>query len=699
MACVVARALVRSAVVLAGLWLVVPAERAEAQQAASLSCSASGECLCDSSYEDCRTPLLQLIRNEPPSGGIDVSIWFMSDARYSSEIIKRWQAGVPVRVIVDTEADADYAGNKAVRDALVAARIPIRNCTTSAGINHWKAMIFAGQRKVQFSAANYANGSLSPIVPYTEYVDEAIYFTDDDSIVQSFMKKFDDHWTDTVNFTNFANITTPLARNYPTYAIDPSLNFVPDQHFENRLVSEIAREGVQIDAVIFRILSAKVPDALIARHKAGVDVRLITEEEQYRNTSKFWHAYNVDRMYAEGIPIKVKNNVTEQDVHQKSIVLHTRSLATDRAPMVVFGSSNWTTSSSTGQREHNYFSRKPWMVNWFIDQFERKWTNTRVDGSPIGTQVFKAFTPLPPQTPVYASPVNDAVGQATTVTLKWEGGWWAHKYDIYVDTDGGFSAPPVIVDYMPSFSTSGVTSAKESFTVTGLLPGTTYYWKVVSKTMANVTKTGLTWRFTTAGTAATPPPTDSGTTAADVVLYPGDAVRVGNWKNVSDATGAAGRRLQNPDAAASKLTTALASPANYFEMKFNAEAGRPYRLWMRMKALNNSPYNDSVHVQFSNAVNGTGSPVFRIGTSGSTEINLEDCSGCGLRDWGWQDNGWGVGVMGPAIYFATSGPQTIRVQVREDGVGIDQVVLSPGTYLNRSPGALKSDTVILPRQP
>ena len=33
MACVVARALVRSAIVLAGLWVVMPAERVEAQQA------------------------------------------------------------------------------------------------------------------------------------------------------------------------------------------------------------------------------------------------------------------------------------------------------------------------------------------------------------------------------------------------------------------------------------------------------------------------------------------------------------------------------------------------------------------------------------------------------------------------------------------------------------------------------------------
>src|SRR5205085_3895571 len=81
----------------------------------------------------------------------------------------------------------------------------------------------------------------------------------------------------------------------------------------------------------------------------------------------------------------------------------------------------------------------------------------------------------------------------------------------------------------------------------------------------------------------------------------------------------------------------------------------------------------------------------------STEYNLEDCSGCGLSGWGWQDNGWGVGVMGPHLYFATSGTHTLRVQPREDGLSLDQIVLSPATYLSTSPGALKNDTTILPK--
>jgi hypothetical protein len=130
-------------------------------------------------------------------------------------------------------------------------------------------------------------------------------------------------------------------------------------------------------------------------------------------------------------------------------------------------------------------------------------------------------------------------------------------------------------------------------------------------------------------------------------------------------------------------------------LTFTAEAGRPYRLWIRGKADSNSWSNDSVFVQFSNSVTAAGTPIYRIGTTSATDVNLEACSGCGVAGWGWQDNGYGTGVLGPPIYFANSGPATVRVQTREDGYAIDQIVLSHSAWVTASPGALKNDTTIL----
>jgi hypothetical protein len=96
-------------------------------------------------------------------------------------------------------------------------------------------------------------------------------------------------------------------------------------------------------------------------------------------------------------------------------------------------------------------------------------------------------------------------------------------------------------------------------------------------------------------------------------------------------------------------------------------------------------------------VTSTGTPTYRIGTTSATTFVLEECSGCTLSDWGWNDNGYGAGVLGPLIYFEKSGPQTVRVQGREDGIYIDQIVLSAQKYATAPPGAPRSDATILSR--
>jgi Big-like domain-containing protein len=200
---------------------------------------------------------------------------------------------------------------------------------------------------------------------------------------------------------------------------------------------------------------------------------------------------------------------------------------------------------------------------------------------------------------------------------------------------------------------------------------------------------------TTVLTVQVAPSAPSGTD--EVVLYASRApVIAGNWIMTADASAAGGSRLQNPDAGAAKVTQALAAPANYFDLTFTADAGKPYRLWVRAIAQNNDYNNDSLYVQFDGSIDEVGNPVNRIGTTSATAIVLEDCGGCGEAGWGWQDNGYGAGVLGPVVYFATSGTQRARIQVREDGLGIDQVVLSSRRYLTQSPGALKNDATVLP---
>jgi hypothetical protein len=448
--------------------------------------------LCDTAYEDCRAPLLALIQNERV--GIDVAFWFMEDARYTAALGKKLAEGVPVRVLVDVRANSSYPLNADRLGEMREAKLPMRRRTAS-GILHWKMMLFEGQNTVEFSAANFTS-SFVPNVPYENYIDEVVVFSDDTAVVDSFRTKYDDLWTDDTAYADYANVVRPLSRHYPISDKDPALNFPPRESYRQRAVAAYDTETEGIDVIMYRITDRAHTDALIRALQRGVPVRLI--------------------------------------------ILSPR----------------------------NFVSHPPGLA----------------------------------------------------------------KQDSAV---------------YPEYVGEGSTPAVDG----------------------------------------------------ELVLYASHAATVGDaFATIADPSAAGGFALQSVDHGSPKIVDALAVPASYAELQFVAEAQRPYRLWVRGRASGNYWANDSVHIQFSDSIDADGRPLFRSGTTSSAVINLEDCSGCGVRNWGWQDNGWGVGVLGPLIAFATAGVKTLRIQNREDGLSIDQIVLSPSAYRERSPGTLENDTTVLPER-
>ncbi len=179
-------------------------------------------------------------------------------------------------------------------------------------------------------------------------------------------------------------------------------------------------------------------------------------------------------------------------------------------------------------------------------------------------------------------------------------------------------------------------------------------------------------------------------TTSEIVIHAEQVTRmVGDFSLVADTTAAGGVRVTNRDRGAVKVNHAQASPAHYAEFTFYAEAGRPYHLWTRIKAERNQYANDSFYVQFDGVADRA------IGSTNALMVNLEEDSGAGIAGWGWQDNGYGIAVMGAPVVFGHTGFQTIRIQPRDDGFMIDQIVLSPERFLTATPGALKNDATIV----
>jgi hypothetical protein len=347
-------------------------------------------------------------------------------------------------------------------------------------------MLFAGLGTVEFSGANYSPQAFDPAQPYRNFIDEAIFFTDDQAIVHSFMRRFDDLWTNTSLIRDYANLAGPPARRYPLFDVDPDLNFPPAESYRNRAISRYRHETQGIDVMMYRITDSTHTDAIIDAVGRGVPVRLITEQTEYRNATRWWDSWNVDRLYMAGVKVRVRGH--DGLTHQKSIILKDQG-------MVIFGSSNWTSPSSSTQQEHNYFATKPALVAWFAQQFERKWTNR------AGPET-APFAPLPPGAAQYVAPTAGQINVSTQTDLVFDAGPFAHLYDVYFGT----TPNPPLLEANVALGPTPAGAKPRRYALPPLQPNTTYYWRVVAKTMAMMTRDQVVASFTTGTQPVVPPP-------------------------------------------------------------------------------------------------------------------------------------------------------------------------------------------------
>ena len=108
-----------------------------------------------------------------------------------------------------------------------------------------------------------------------------------------------------------------------------------------------------------------------------------------------------------------------------------------------------------------------------------------------GAWSFTTFT-SPPAIPVLSTPANGASGVATTPTLVWNPSTWAASYHLQISTDSMFVATLV--------NESALTAT--SYVVSGLAPGTKYYWRLSATNVLGSSAYSASWSFTT----VVPPP-------------------------------------------------------------------------------------------------------------------------------------------------------------------------------------------------
>nr|MBP7572242.1 hypothetical protein [Acidobacteriota bacterium] len=427
---------------------------------------------------------------------IDMAAWYLTDRAISTALVNRFRAGVDVRLIGDRSSIFEI--DPLTKDEfywLASQGVPIRlryNPDWFPEIVHWKATIFVGQGIVSFGSANYTPFELRP-ASRGNYKDESVLFTDDPELVAAFKSRFDRMWNDQVPEPESIRSQPPYFRNWDAACVaeascgdyrarfpnripmvvdtrrlegdapaPPDLIWGQGQFFNDRLAREIAAERTRVDIVVYRLSIDKITQALIDKHRSGVPVRVIIEPDEYTNRKwpEFWltHA-NVDRLWAAGIRIRRRRHVG---------LTHMKMLVTSR--YATNASSNFT---ANWQRDHNYFvpaTTKPAIHRAMAERFDQMWADAAGFGD---------FRPGLPDAPVLLRPVTGTTGIPADAVLEWRAAPFATAYDVYIGSSPdrlalAASVPARLVDNPP---------ATYSFRAS-LHGGTTYYWRVVSRTNA-----------------------------------------------------------------------------------------------------------------------------------------------------------------------------------------------------------------------
>lgn len=144
------------------------------------------------------------------------------------------------------------------------------------------------------------------------------------------------------------------------YMKTPSVSralFFPSKESERILASHLAKAEKTLDIAVFAFTNNVLAETVLARHKAGVAVRIITDDE----CSKF-NGADVWDLALEGIPCTMDDNA-RLHMHNKFAVIDSHVLVT--------GSFNWTSQAVTGNQENLIIIENEDLCKQFTEEFEK----------------------------------------------------------------------------------------------------------------------------------------------------------------------------------------------------------------------------------------------------------------------------------------------------------------------------------------
>jgi len=140
--------------------------------------------------------------------------------------------------------------------------------------------------------------------------------------------------------------------------------FTPWDDAESLLIDAVDQARQQILMQAYVMTSQKIAASLVAAKMRGVDVRVLADALQHRQTSSSL----LDRLVRAGIPVWLETKY--RSAHNKVMVID----ANDVDPVVISGSFNFTWSAQHRNAENLLLLRgNPALVSQYVLNWERHW--------------------------------------------------------------------------------------------------------------------------------------------------------------------------------------------------------------------------------------------------------------------------------------------------------------------------------------
>jgi len=139
---------------------------------------------------------------------------------------------------------------------------------------------------------------------------------------------------------------------------DSNVFFAPHQDVCGLIVRAFDSARERADVCVFTITDDRIANAMVAAHRRGVKVRLVSDDMKSGDLGS-----DIGRLAHAGIPVRLDR--TEAHMHHKFALFDGR--------LLLNGSYNWTRSACTENRENCVVSTDVKLITSFAAEMERVW--------------------------------------------------------------------------------------------------------------------------------------------------------------------------------------------------------------------------------------------------------------------------------------------------------------------------------------